>query len=158
MAPRTKYAVFGGGMLALVLGIAISLWIIIAAVSRQVEDSAFIGEEAPSLAQTLERTLGLTAEQASALAVQLQSAAATAPTGDSGAALVPALQSALGLTEERAAALAAQLQEAAAKAQTVQLRGGTTPKGTNEEASIGEQVEFVVRDAQGKVKQSGSSK
>jgi hypothetical protein len=179
MAPRIKYAVFGAGMLALAVGVYFSVLLLLATrTPGPVSEAPSLRlRSGQTLAQTLEQTLGLSAEQAASLAARLQAAAAAAPAGDRGAALVATLQSALGLTEERAAALAAQLQAADGVGAALglppatQLSGGTPKgtldsglrrndggKGTNEDAHIGDQLDFVVRDAQGNVKQTGSSK
>lgn len=145
MAPRIKYAVFGTGMLALAAGVSFSLWMLLA--------TGTAGPEAPPLAETLQQTLSLTPKEAASLAGKLQaSTAATTPGAEP--SLSQALQQALGLTEEQAAALAAQLQEPP--------EGPAAPEaarpsgGSNEKTSVSDQVDFVVRDAEGKVKQTGS--
>jgi hypothetical protein len=154
---KIRYLVFGVGMLALAVGVYFSVLLLLATRSPGPVS------EAPALPEALQQALGLSAAEAASLAVRLQAAAATAPAGDSGAALVATLRSALGLPEEQAAALAARLQAADGVGaalglpQASQLSGGT-PKGTNEEVSVSDQVDFVVRDAQGNVKQTGSSK
>ncbi len=159
MAGRLKYLVFGLGMVVLVVGIAISLFIIITAPIRKEEAAAkaTAGASAPSLSQTLQQTLGISEEQAAVLAQQLQAAAAKAPADDSGgAALIPALQAALGLTEEQATALATKLQQAV-EAQATPVQAPASG-GAYDEAKVGDQVDLVIRDASGKVKQQGSSK
>ncbi|MDP2950426.1 MAG: hypothetical protein Q8P22_12925 [Chloroflexota bacterium] len=159
MAAKSKYLVFGVGMLALAVGVAISVLMLLA--TRQPGPGGAAPEAgAPSLSQALEQALGLTPEAAADLARKLQDAApATTTSPGAEPSLSQALQQALGLTEEEAAALAVRLQEAVAQAQAAPLAEsapGGAPTGANEKASVSDQMDYEVRDASGKLKQRGA--
>ncbi|MBI4234517.1 MAG: hypothetical protein HY686_08760 [Chloroflexi bacterium] len=120
MAGKSKYIVFGVGMLALVVGLSVSLWMLLARPGPGPgEAGAPAAGGTPSLSQALQQSLGLTEEQADNLARQLQEAGGPAPAAPPGV---------------------------------------SGPGGPQERSSIGDSVEFEVRDASGKLKQRGSGR
>ncbi|MCH8328727.1 MAG: hypothetical protein IID15_09450, partial [Candidatus Marinimicrobia bacterium] len=114
-----------------------------------------------SLAQALEQAMDLSEEEAGELAERLQAAVeqagAAAPTGGE-TSLADTLQQALDLTEEEAGELAERLQAAAESVNVAAPADGSSSGGTGERPSLGDSVEFEVRDASGKLKQRGSTR
>ena len=145
-------------MLALAAGISVSLWLILA---QSEQEPARV--EQPGLSQTIQQTMGYTEAEADALVIRLQEAVAlaatraattseAAPTEGDAAPLSQALQDTLGLTDEEAAALVTRLQETLALINAPPSGGG----GTQEQTAIGESLDFVVRDSEGNIKETGS--
>ena len=134
---RLHHIVFATGMVVLALGMALSALILVewrAARQRQAQIQAAAALAAQTgdvdtLAQTLERVLGLPPEQAAALSVSLKEAAERARAASSP-----------NVSQSQGAAPAA--------------KGG----GPDEKAALGDNVDVVIRDASGKVKDRWSSK
>ena len=148
MAAKSKYLVFGLGMLALAAGVYFSVLLLLATRTP--------GPAPPStegLAEALQQALGLSEEEAVALAARLQEAVAGAAETEGEASLAQALQQAMGLTEEEAEDLATRLQEALGQASAPSTGGGA-----QERVGVGDSVEFEVRDAEGNIKQRGSGR
>lgn len=131
---RLHHLVFAVGMLALVLGVSLSAWLLLQqrAVQQDIRDIEVAAAQAAetgdveALARTLERVLGLPPEQAASLSQRLKE-------------------------EVEGARAASQVEEAVPQGA---LEGG----GPAEQAAIGESVDIVIKDGSGKVKESWSSK
>lgn len=149
MTGRGKYLVFGVGMAVLVVGVSLAVWMLL---SRS--EDATNGGDSLALPQALEQILGLSEEEADALSDRLEAAAETGRSDASleETSLAEALEDALNLNEADAGALAEQLQAAADEV------GDSPPPDSGDRTSLGESLEFEVRDASGNLKQQGSTR
>lgn len=122
MASRIKYLVFGLGMLVLVVGVSLSVWIFATRIIS--DDPPILGADAPILTAALAQAMGLSDAEAEELAVRIQAAAIVGRVTDlaekSGEeiSLADVLRQVLLLTNEEANDLVTRLQAAVLQAQT----------------------------------------